>query len=70
MSEREILLALEIIVTHARGREPNVPGYASGLASYDIWLEAFRSGQADPIGHVALLTEAREQGACRPFLET
>ncbi|KPV61270.1 hypothetical protein QJ48_00890 [Paenibacillus sp. A3] len=71
VSEREIRLALEIIVTHARGREPAVPGYTSGLASYDVWIEAFRSGQADPIGHaynVALLTEAREHAV--RFLET
>ncbi|QGQ96496.1 sigma-70 family RNA polymerase sigma factor [Paenibacillus psychroresistens] len=58
-----LIQALKTIMDHARGIEPGVAGYFTGIAAYDIWIEAFENGQAQPVGHayqVSLLTEARE----------
>lgn len=55
--------ALEMVLDHARGMESAMPGYVQGLAAYEVWAEAFRSGEVDPFGNAynaAVYSDARQ----------
>ncbi|MBN2048037.1 MAG: hypothetical protein JW750_09355 [Anaerolineaceae bacterium] len=50
----EVILraALEQALAHASGSDEMIlPGYASGLAAYDQWIEALRAGRAAAMGN-------------------
>ncbi|MCX7572058.1 sigma-70 family RNA polymerase sigma factor [Tumebacillus sp. DT12] len=65
---RETLrLALEMAIRHARGEErAALPGYAVGLAAYDVFADALLQGAAHPFGSAytaAVVGEARKSAA-------
>jgi RNA polymerase sigma factor (sigma-70 family) len=65
-----LVYALETIIDHARGKEPDILEYVKGIAAYETWISAFETDQAQPVGHayqVTLLTEARAHAVT--FLE-
>lgn len=63
--------ALEMILEHYAGKEPNVPAEAvKGLEAYDAWIEAFRSQGVEANGNgynVAVVGDCRKYAA--GFLE-
>lgn len=68
--ESTLIQALETIINHARGKEPIISGYTSGIAAYRVWINAFENEQVEPVGHayqVTLITEARAHAVS--FLE-
>jgi len=42
--------ALGFAVSHARGRDLRLPGYANGLAAYALWMESLTSRRAGAFG--------------------
>jgi RNA polymerase sigma factor (sigma-70 family) len=68
--ESLLIQALETIINHARGKEPMISGYTSGIAAYGVWINAFENDQVEPVGHayqVTLITEGRAHAVS--FLE-
>lgn len=58
-----LLRLLQLIVRHARGKEPIFYSQVNGIRAYDAWVEGLRSHTADPLGHasnVNILADARE----------
>jgi RNA polymerase sigma factor (sigma-70 family) len=58
-----IYACFQMVLEHGYGKEPSIPGYLTGLAAYDVWIEAIRLSTIDPIGHaynVAILADARK----------
>lgn len=57
---------LQLVVRHAKGKEPIFYSQVNGIHAYDIWAEGIRNNTADPLGHasnVNILVEARESAA-------
>lgn len=46
---------VERIVRHADGLDPTFLPCANGIAAYDAWMDAFRTGAIDPLGNASSL---------------
>jgi RNA polymerase sigma factor (sigma-70 family) len=54
---------ISTIISHIKGNEPPLQGFAFGLNGYQMWVESVEKGSLDLLGHayqVAILAEARQ----------
>ncbi|WP_170109605.1 RNA polymerase sigma factor [Melghirimyces profundicolus] len=58
--------ALHMALDHGKGKETPIPGYVQGPQAYEVWAEAFRSGEVNPFGNAynaAVYSDARQSAA-------